>query len=132
MSQAERETFVMKTDHRHFAVGMLCGGIIIAVVWAASVWWNARFEQDAALYDACLAGNGGSTVACDAFMRTFKRAKVKDDALEKILNEGGAKMLAAGASKRDVVKWATEMGGVGSQISSAAGISLKELQSGNY
>jgi hypothetical protein len=65
-------------------------------------------------------------------MQTFKRAKAKDDALEKILNESGAKMLAAGASKRDVVKWAGDMGGVGSQISNAAGISLKELQSGKY
>jgi hypothetical protein len=81
---------VIKPDHRRFAVGMLCGGIIIAVAWGASVWWNTRSEQDAALYDACLA-NGGSTVACDAFMRTFKRAKAKDDALEKTLNEGGAK-----------------------------------------
>jgi hypothetical protein len=125
-------TLVMKPDHRRFAVGMLCGVIIVAVAWAASVWWNVRSEQEAALYDRCLAGNGGSTVACDAFMRTFIRAKAKDDALEKILNEGGAKMLAAGASKRDVVKWASEMGGVGSQISNAAGISLKELQSGDY
>jgi hypothetical protein len=123
---------MMNPDHRRFAVGALCGGILIAVAWAVSVWWNTRSEQDAALYDACLAGNGGSTVACDAFMRTFKRAKAKDDASEKMLNEGGAKMRAAGASKRDVVKWATEMGGVGSQISDAAGISLKELQSGNY
>jgi hypothetical protein len=123
---------VIKPDHRRFLVGMLCGGAIVAVVWAVAVGWNVRSEEDAALYDRCLAGNGGSTVACDAFMRTFKRAKANDDALEKILNEGGAKMLAAGASKRDVVKWAIERGGVGSQISNAAGISLKELQSGDY
>jgi hypothetical protein len=67
------------TDNRSFAVGMLCGGVIIAVAWAASVWWNTRSEQEIALYDACLA-HGGSTVACDALTRTFKRAKAKDDA----------------------------------------------------
>jgi hypothetical protein len=32
-------------------------------------------EQKAALYDLAI---GGSPVACDAFMRTFERAKVKD------------------------------------------------------
>jgi hypothetical protein len=41
-------------------------------------------------------------------------------------------MLAAGASKRDIVKWVIEMGGVGSQISDAAGITLQELQSDKY
>jgi hypothetical protein len=35
-------------------------------------------------------------------------------------------------SKRDVVKWAAEMGGIGSQLSNAASISLKELQSDKY
>jgi hypothetical protein len=123
---------VMKREHRSFAIGVLCGGILIALVWAASVWWNARSERDAALYDNCLAANGGNTTACDAFMRTYQREKAKSAALEKILNEGAAKMLAAGASKRDVVKWATEMAGVGSQISDAAGISLNELQHGKY
>ncbi|MDB5610236.1 MAG: hypothetical protein JWP25_7136 [Bradyrhizobium sp.] len=122
----------MKSDRLRFVAGLLCGGIAVAIVWGASAWWKLRSEQETVLYDYCLAGNGGNTVGCDAFMRTFKRAKAKDDALEKILNEDGAKMLAAGSSKRDVVKWATEMGGVGSQISNAAGISLRELQSNNY
>jgi len=65
-------------------------------------------------------------------MRVFDRVRAKDAALEKVLNEGGAKMLASGASKRDVVKWAGEMGGVGSQISNAAGTTLQELQSDKY
>lgn len=52
--------------------------------------------------------------------------------MEKKLNEGGAKMRAAGASKREVVEWAIGMGGVGHQISDAAGITLQELQSGKY
>jgi hypothetical protein len=33
-------------------------------------------------------------------------AWIKDAALRKVLNEGSAKMFAAGARKRDVVKWA--------------------------
>jgi hypothetical protein len=65
-------------------------------------------------------------------MRVYKRAKEKDDALENTLKEGSAKMLAAGRSKRDVVEWAARMGGVGHQLSDAAGISLKELQDGKY
>src|SRR5258706_1895962 len=122
----------MKPHHRRFAVGMLCGGILTGIVWGVSVWWKPHSQEDAAQYDYCLAGNGGNTVACDAFMRTFQREKAKSAALEKVLNEGGAKMLAAGASKRDVVKWASGMGGVGSQVSDAAGISLNEYQDGKY
>ena len=88
--------------------------------------------EDAAMYDACLAGQNGNMVACDAYMRVYKRAKSQDDALEKTLKEGGAKMLAAGYSKREVVDWASGMGGVGRQLSDAAGISLRELQEGKY
>jgi hypothetical protein len=43
-----------------------------------------------------------------------------------------AEMLAAGASKRDVVKWVEDNGLVGEDISDAVGISLQDLQSGNY
>ena len=99
-----------------FVAGLLCGGVLVAAVWGGSVWWSLRSElspDDAALYDQCLTGRQGSTVACDAFMRTYKRAKAQDDAMEKKLNEGGAKMRAAGASKREVVEWAIGMGGVG-------------------
>jgi hypothetical protein len=125
----------MKREMRGFVAGMLCGCILIASVWGSSVWLRSRVErspEDAAIYDACLIGQQGNTIGCDAFMRTFTRVKAKDDALEKILNEGGAKMLAAGASKREVVDWAKGMGGVGRQLSNAAGISLNELQSGKY
>jgi hypothetical protein len=41
-------------------------------------------------------------------------------------------MLASGASKREVVEWASKMGGVGHQLSDAAGITLNELQGGKY
>jgi hypothetical protein len=58
--------------------------------------------------------------------------RAKDAALEKTLKEEGAKLLAAGYSKREVVDWARGMGGVGRQLSDAAGITLNELQSGKY
>jgi hypothetical protein len=125
----------MKPERRSFSAGILCGGVLIAAVWGGSVWWSARLERspaDAALYDQCLFAHEGNTTACDAFMRTYRRAKAQDDALEKRLNEGGAKMLASGASKHEVVEWAGRMGGVGRQLSDAAGITLQELQSGKY
>ena len=40
----------------------------------------------------------------------------------------GSKMLAEGASKCDVVRWAAKMGGVGSQLSRAAGSPRLELR----
>jgi hypothetical protein len=116
-----------------FLIGLFCGGFIVASVWAASAWWQPqRSPEDAALYDTCLAAQSGNTVACDAWMRVYKHVKAQDSALEKTLKEGGAKMLAAGHSKREVVDWASRMGGVGHQLSDAAGISLKELQDGKY
>lgn len=95
-----------------FYAGLFCGAVLICVVaWGVAGWWTASFAQSSG---------------------TFNRDKAKVVALEKKLKEGAAKMFAAGASKRDVVKWATEMGGVGSQISDAAGISLTDLQQDNY
>ena len=123
----------MRAGARGFVAGLFCGGVFVAAVWSVSAWWKPqRSPEDAAIYDQCLAGNGGNAVACDAFMRTYKRAKAESDALETKLNEGGAKMLASGASKREVVEWAGKMGGVGHQLSDAAGITLQELQSGKY
>lgn len=116
-----------------FFVGLFCGAIAVASVWAAINWWKPqRSPADDALYDHCLAGNGGNAVACDAFMRVYARAKAKDAALEKILKEGSAKMVASGASKREIVEWAIKMGAVGSQISDAAGITLQDLQADRY
>ena len=48
------------------------------------------------------------------------------------MKEEAAKMLAAGFSKREVVKWASERGFVGKQLSDAVGISLRDLQTDNY
>jgi hypothetical protein len=125
----------MRLDIRSFQTGVIAGSILTALVWAGTVWLTAhraRSPSDGALYDGCLVSNQGNTVACDALMRTYDRERAKNAALEKTLKEGGAKMLAAGHSKREVIDWAASMGGVGSQLSDAAGISLKDLQDGKY
>jgi hypothetical protein len=126
---------MIRLDIRSFPIGVVAGSVSIALVWAGTAWWGvhaARSSDDEALYDRCLASNQGNTVACGAFMRTYDRERVKSAALEKMLREGGANMLAAGHNKREVVDWARSMGGVGSQLSDAAGISLKDLQDGKY
>jgi hypothetical protein len=121
----------LKPEHRRFMIGMLCGGALIAIVWGGSAWWNASpnlSSQNAAIYDNCLLAQGGNTISCDAFMRMVERSRIKSE----FLKTEGAKMRADGVSKRDVVTWAIGMGGVGSQLSDAAGISLTELQSDKY
>ncbi len=63
---------------RIFLAGVLCGITFMAVVGAASVWWKPRPERSAkddAIYDMCLAGQDGNTVACDALMRVLDRQK---------------------------------------------------------
>jgi hypothetical protein len=123
----------MKLNLRGFVAGALCGAILIAAVWAGSVWWRPQLSpEDATVYDTCLAAQNGNAVACDAYMRIYQRVKAKDDALKKTLKEGGAKMLTEGHSKSEVVDWARGMGGVGQQLSGAAGISLRDLQDGKY
>ena len=116
---------------RGFQAGAIAGATLIGIMWAGTVWWtakSARSPGDEVLYDSCLVSNKGNIITCDAVMRTIDRER----ALEKMLKAGGAKMLAAGHSKREVVKWATSMGGVGSQLSDAAGISLTDLQADKY
>jgi hypothetical protein len=120
----------MKFELRGFLAGLLCGGTLIATVWAGSVWWKfpaARSHEDAAIYDECLVAQAGNVVACDALMRMVDRVN-----LEKMLKEKGAQLLAAGFSKREVVDWAKEQGGVGRQLSDAVGMFLRELQEGKY
>ena len=53
--------------HRSFVTGMLCGGIVIGLVWAASAWLNTTHKTRE--YDQCLLAQRGSTTACDAIMR---------------------------------------------------------------
>jgi hypothetical protein len=67
-------------------------------------------------------------VACDAMMRLVERSRIASAAMK----QQAAKMLAAGFSKREVVKWASEQGFVGSDLSDAVGISLRDLQTDNY
>ncbi len=69
-----------------------------------------------------------NTVACDAMMRVLERERTAEAAMRK----EAAKLLAAGFSKREVVKWAMDKGFVGSQLSDAVGISLQDLQADKY
>jgi hypothetical protein len=60
------------------------------------------------------------------------RIIAREEAAETAMKKEAATLLAAGFSKREVVKWAIERGFVGSQLSDAVGISLRELQEGKY
>jgi hypothetical protein len=67
--------------HRSFLTGMLCGGIVVGLLWAASAWLNTRNAaqlpsvdelfppRGSRAYDQCLVAQRGSTEACDAIMR---------------------------------------------------------------
>jgi hypothetical protein len=114
-----------------FATGVLCGVVFAAAVWAGSTWWKLspeRLAQDSAIYDYCLMEEHGNTVACDAMMRQIERQRTAEAAMK----AQAARLLAAGFSKREVVKWAADQGFVGSQLSDAVGISLQDLQAGKY
>jgi hypothetical protein len=55
----------------------------MALVGAASLWWNPRPKrspQDDAIYDWCLVGHNGNTVACDALMRELDRERAAEQA----------------------------------------------------
>jgi hypothetical protein len=117
---------------RLFAVGVLCGTVLTAVVGGAFIWWKSdadgasvRSSQD---YDACLVEKYGNKVACDALMRMLNRERVA----ERAMKEKAATLLAAGFSKREVVEWARKQGFVSSQLSDAVGISLEDLQGNKY
>jgi hypothetical protein len=132
-------------SRRHFLAGVLCGAIFTAVVGAALLWWERppkpalptveqlfgpppRFDaRDNAIYDNCLMASG-NTVSCDAMMRVLERERTAEAAMK----TEATKLLAAGFSKREVVKWAMDKGFVGSQLSDAVGISLQDLQAGKY
>jgi hypothetical protein len=67
--------------HRSFVTGMLCGGIVIGLVWTASAWLNIRnaahqpsvdelfSPRETRMYDECLVTQRGNTEVCDALMR---------------------------------------------------------------
>ena len=86
---------------RGFVPGLLCGAILVAAVWAGSIWWKSRTDRspsDAAIYDRCLVGNDGNTAACNAFMRMLDRDRAKGV----YPKAEGARLLGAGFSKREV------------------------------
>ncbi|MBR0877771.1 hypothetical protein ACVMGC_007934 [Bradyrhizobium barranii subsp. barranii] len=66
---------------RGFVTGLLCGGILVGLVWAASAWLHNRnaahlpsvdelfSPRGTRAYDQCLVAQRGSTEARDAIMR---------------------------------------------------------------
>jgi hypothetical protein len=113
-----------------FVPGTLCGIVFMTAVWVGSNWWKfgpQRSAEDSAIYDHCLPQHG-NIVACDAMMRLIERERTAEAAMK----AQAATLLAAGFSKREVVKWAIDKGFVGSQISDAVGISLQDLQAVKY
>jgi hypothetical protein len=72
---------ISSRHHRSFLRGMLCGGIIVGLLWAASVWLNIRnaaqlpsvdevfSPRNRRIYDECLVAQTGNIEACDALMR---------------------------------------------------------------
>jgi len=115
-----------------FLAGALCGAVLTAGTGAVFVWWKSdhpqRTADDEALHDACLVAQRGNTAVCDAMLRVVERERIAVAAMK----QQAAKMLAAGASKREVVEWGRKQGFVSSQLSDAVGISLSDLQSGKY
>jgi hypothetical protein len=121
----------MRDTWRVFLAGALRGIALMASVWAGFAWWKPHYQrtaEDDLIYDHCLATEGGNTVACDAMMRLIIREKITAAAMK----QKAAELLAAGFSKREVVKWASDQGFVGSDLSDAVGISLRDLQTDNY
>jgi hypothetical protein len=112
---------------RLFLAGVLTGMILMAMGTTLE-GWKPRSEEDAAMYDGCLAEKDGNKIACDAILRMIERERIAEAAM---LKEAEV-LLAAGFSKREVVKWAADKGFVGSQLSKSVGITLQELQSGKY
>jgi hypothetical protein len=113
---------------RVFLTGALCGISFITIV--ALAWSKLHSEhsaEDAVIYDKCLMTRG-DTVACNAMLRVIDRERIAAEGLKK----DAAKLLAAGFTKREVVEWALKRGFVGSQLSDAVGISLEDLQAGQY
>ena len=108
--------------------GVLCGIAFMAAIWAGSTWWKlGRSAEDGDTYDHCLVQQHGNTVACDAMMRIFERSRAAE-----AMQAQAATLLAAGFSKREVVKWARDQGFNNLEISAAVGISPQDLHAGKY
>ena len=113
---------------------MLAGSGIMIVGIALLTWfWThpTRSAQDQALYDYCLVQQHGNTVACDAWMRIMNRRLVHERAFEAALYQQAAQLRAAGFSPCEIERWAAkDTEAVGSELSTASGIPLSEIQGG--
>jgi hypothetical protein len=113
-----------------FIMGALCGAALAVASGLALIWWRhpTRSVEDNAIYDQCLSSRNGNTVACDAMMRLLEQERLASAALK----YRAAQLLAAGFTKREVVKWALKEGFKGSDVADVVGISLEDLQQGKF
>jgi hypothetical protein len=131
-----------------FLVGVLCGAILtttIGIVWKSH---STRSAEDNNRYDYCLIQSNGNTVYCDAMMRMLERGRVereraaaapKQKAQPDLETHAGMDLktyaerhIAAGFSKREVVKYLKTKGFSDRDVADAVGISLQDYQQGNY
>jgi hypothetical protein len=105
--------------------------------WSGIAWWKKDTDwsdvssleqpqlsaQDTNIYDMCLVQNAGNKVTCDALMRLIDRERQTDAYTENEIK----KMLAAGASQCEVVKWALDRNFNGTKLHDALGISAKQF-----
>jgi hypothetical protein len=70
---------------RVFLLGTLCGAVLLAVVWVASVWWTRlqRSAEEEKFYDACLEMQQGNAVICDGWMRMLDRERAEEMAAQR-------------------------------------------------
>jgi hypothetical protein len=55
---------------RDLFVGFLTGAALMAILWYLAT--PARPSYESTLYDHCLVGNSGNTVACNAMLRLVR------------------------------------------------------------
>jgi len=122
---------IIENKTRIFIVGALCGAAVVAAGETAYVWWRAahppRSAEDNLLYDRCLLSEHGNVVACDAMMRLIDHERGVA-----AMKQRATVYLAAGFTKREVVRWAQDQGFSASDVSDAVGISLQDHQQGKY
>jgi hypothetical protein len=113
---------------------LLAGSSIVIVGIAVVAWfWShpARSTQNQALYDYCLVQQHGNTVTCDAWMRIVTRRIAHERVFEAALYRQAAQLHEAGFSGCEIELWAAkDTEAVGSELSTASGIPLSEIQAG--
>jgi hypothetical protein len=129
VTEVAMKFFSAVSKTRIFFAGALAGALAIALGNMAVERGGAtRTPTESAMYDECLVQRNGNVTACDAMLRVYARAVAHDDAMK----AEAEKMIAAGRSKQEVVRWGFDHELYGSSLAEAVGISVRDLQTGNY